>query len=377
MATKKTTAEVAPPEEGNGLPAPVAMAPVIPAADLGQGTRVEMSRAVAEVQAMVIVAQARPRNIREATDDMLRTCQMEEMAEQAFYRYPRGKDDQGRTNYVTGPTVQLMRAIMGCWGNCQSGIGELRRFDPAGGKPGMSEMQAWAWDLQKNFRTSTSFFATWRRDTKYGVVELDADRDVYDNNANLGSRRERTMIEHVLPPWYVEQAKRTCQQTLVGKPEEFNGRVDEVIALFAEMGVTKDMLEQRRGAPRPVWRAVDLGGLKVMYNMLLRGEVTVEEEFPEARKGGRKGSAAATLAEAKAAGDQGDAVGGAPERSGGEPPGDGEPRLPAGEREAVPAERAKADRPAPRRQRPRQQDAEPRSAAEAWDQAAPLGGDEG
>lgn len=104
---------------------------------IGQGTAVEQSRAAAEVQAAVVVAQQCPRNIQQAVAEMRESCRQPYLAERAFYRYGRG----GST--VTGPSVHLARELARCWGNIQYGLVELRRDD----EYGQSEMQAFAWDV--------------------------------------------------------------------------------------------------------------------------------------------------------------------------------------------------------------------------------------
>src|SRR5687767_8078344 len=102
---------------------------------IGQATAVEQARAVAEVQAAVIVAQKVPRDIAAVVAAMRESCDQPGLADRAFYKYPRGGQS------VSGPSVHLARELARCFGNCQYGIIELRRDDL--GK--YSEMQAWAW----------------------------------------------------------------------------------------------------------------------------------------------------------------------------------------------------------------------------------------
>src|SRR5512139_3483261 len=87
---------------------------------IGQATAIEQSRAAAEVEAAVVVAQRVPRVVANAVDQMRQSCQQKRLAERAFYRYPRG----GQT--VTGASVHLARELARCWGNIQYGISELR-----------------------------------------------------------------------------------------------------------------------------------------------------------------------------------------------------------------------------------------------------------
>jgi hypothetical protein len=240
-------------------------------ARVGQATAVEQSRAVAEVQAAVVVAQQCPRNVQGALAEMRESCKQQRLAERAFYRYPRA----GAT--VTGPSIHLARELARCWGNVQHGAAEMRRDDDAG----QSEMLAFAWDVQTNTRSSSTFIVPHKRDTRDGVKQLVDMRDIYENNANQGARRLREAIFSVLPPWFVEEAKDLCNRTLAdggGKP--FAQRVADAVASFGSIGITLDQLEQKLTRPSASWTDHDLAQLAVTYRSVQRGEVTRDEEFP-------------------------------------------------------------------------------------------------
>jgi hypothetical protein len=242
---------------------------------VGQGTAVEQSRAAAEVQAAVVVAQQCPRNLQAAIAEMRQSCQQTTLADRAFYRYSRGKN-----NTVTGPSVHLARELARCWGNVQYGLVELRRDDLYG----QSEMQAFAWDVQTNSRNSSTFIVPHRRDTRDGSRQLTDMRDIYENNANNGARRVREAIFAILPPWFVEEAKDICNQTLKhggGKPLE--QRIADAIRLFGDMGITVDQIETKLGRPSDKWIEHDVAQLGVIYKSIQRGEVTAEDEFPPER----------------------------------------------------------------------------------------------
>lgn len=241
---------------------------------IGQGTAVEQSRAVAEVQAAVLVAQQCPRQIPTAINQMRQSCQQEALANRAFFRYSRG----GST--VTGASVHLARELARCWGNVQYGLVELRRDD----EYGQSEMQAFAWDVETNSRNSSTFIVPHRRDTKNGPKQLTDMRDIYESNANNGARRVREAIFAILPPWFVEEAKSLCTNTIEkggGKPLE--RRIADAIALFGDLGVSVDQIETKLGRLSAKWLEHDVAQLVVVYQSLKRGEVTVDEEFPPQR----------------------------------------------------------------------------------------------
>ncbi|MFC4912551.1 hypothetical protein [Actinomadura gamaensis] len=246
--------------------------PTVPSPSrIGQGTAVEQSRAAAEVLAAVEVAQRFPRDPAVARAQMIDSCAQYGLAERAFFRFPRAD------GVVTGPSVHLARELARCWGHIQYGLIELRRDD----EYGQSEMQAWAWDVQTNARVSTTFVVPHKRDTKRGVKDLTDLRDIYENNSNHGARRVREMIFAVLPPWFTEEAKQLCQQTLNnggGKP--IVQRVTEAVQGFDRLGVTVEQLERRTGRSKAQWDGHDVAKLGVIFQSLQRGEIRVEDEFP-------------------------------------------------------------------------------------------------
>ncbi|WP_234343425.1 hypothetical protein [Streptomyces sp. NRRL F-5123] len=250
------------------------MTPAAAPARVGQGTAVEQSRAVAEVQAAIVVAQQCPRNITSAIAEMQQVCKRRALAEKAFYSFPRA----GST--VSGPTVQLARELARCWGNMQYGLIEMRRDD----EYGESEMQAFAWDVEKNSRVSSTFIVPHRRDTKTGPTKLTDMRDIYESNANNGARRVREQIFAVLPGWFVDEAIDTCRKTLAdGGGVPLPQRVSQAVQAFEGIGVHVDRIETRVGRPSGKWTEHDLTELQILFRSINQREVTVDEAFPQPR----------------------------------------------------------------------------------------------
>lgn len=233
-----------------------------------QTTAVEQARAVAEVQAAVVVAQQCPRDVDRAEGEMVSACGRTALADRAFYRVP---------NRGQGPSVHLARELARIWGNFQYGVVELRRDDAAG----MSEIQAFAWDVQTNVRSVRTFQVPHQR-MKNGKREALVDLgDVYLNNQNIGARAVRECIFTALPTWFVEAAEARCRETLRngdGKP--LKERIDDAVAAFGTtFGVRQAQLEDKLGRKRGQWDAGDVASLSVLFQSLQRGEVAVEEEF--------------------------------------------------------------------------------------------------
>src|SRR5690606_26594542 len=202
---------------------------------------------------------------------------------------------------ITGASVHLARELARVWGNVQYGLVEMRRDD----EYGQSEMQAFAWDVQTNSRNSSTFIVPHRRDTKNGPKQLTDMRDIYETNANNGARRVRAAIFAILPPWFVEEAKELCNQTLRdggGKP--LAQRVADAIKTFEGIGITADRIENRLDRLSTKWTEHDVAQLIVIYKSTQRGEVTTEDEFPAPRVSaheltGRKADKPATTTHAQ------------------------------------------------------------------------------
>jgi hypothetical protein len=240
---------------------------------VSQATQVEQARAVAEVQAAVIVAQQVPRQMPAVMAAMEEACSQKALADRAFFRFPRGGTS------ITGPSIHLARELARVFGNIQYGIHELRRDDVGR----YSEMQAWAWDVQTNTRTNTTFVVPHKRDKRGGPEVLTELRDIYESNANQGARRVREMIFAILPSWFTERAKSLCMQTLEdggGKPVA--QRVADAVKAFEALGVKPQRLEQRFGTSSS-WGPLDLAQLEVVHTSLRQGTVSIDEEFPPLR----------------------------------------------------------------------------------------------
>lgn len=251
-------------------------APQLPAPTrVGQGTAVEQTRAVAEVHAAIVVARQCPRDMVTAQAEMKMSCNKQALAKKAFYRYSRGD------GMITGASVHLARELARCFGNIQHGIVELLRDDVHG----QSEMQAWAWDVERNTRSSNTFIVPHKRDTKTGVKVLTDLRDVYENNTNMASRRLREAIFSILPPWFVEDAKTLCRETIEKgvDGQTLPQRIAEALAAYERGGIVRAQLEIKVGRPTSEWIAQDVADLEVIYESLRRGETSKNEEFPPAQ----------------------------------------------------------------------------------------------
>jgi hypothetical protein len=272
-----TEQEVAvPTQPDGGVQAPAVMLTARPETP-PHATAVESARVMAEVQAAVVLAKQFPRSISKAIKDRGEVCERPRMAERAFYRYSRGGSQ------ITGPTIDLARALAQVWGNITYGLIEVERnrVDHT------STMQAFAWDLETNVRPSTTFHVPWVRNSAGQFVPLVDPRDIYENNAATGARRVREMILGVIPAWFSDEAQDQCRETLAkgqGDRPLPQRRADMAGAFETRFGVTRRQLEEKLARSLDDMTAYDLVTLGVVFRSLERGETTVGEEFPVAAR---------------------------------------------------------------------------------------------
>ena len=105
----------------------------------------DSQRAVAEVQAALVIAKQFPRNMNEAYDRIMNACQRPSLAQSSVYSYARGGTS------ITGPSIRLAEALAQNWGNIQFGIRELSAEN------GESTVEAFAWDVETNSRQTKVF----------------------------------------------------------------------------------------------------------------------------------------------------------------------------------------------------------------------------
>ena len=206
---------------------------VAPTAALGVLSSSEQQRAIAEVQASMILARANPRDPIRAMDLIRQDCTRPTLAERALYTYARGGTD------VTGPSIRLAECLAQRWGNIAYGTRELEQHDDD------SLMQAYAWDLETNVKREMIFTVPHVRDTKKGKVALTDSRDVYEITANMGARRLRACLLGLIPGDVVEEAVGQVEVTLKTKADVTPERVARMLETFAAFGVTKEQIEKR------------------------------------------------------------------------------------------------------------------------------------
>lgn len=239
----------------------------VAAAPTGALAQAAAQREVAEVQAAMVIAKKFPRDPIAAMDRILQSCARPTLAEAAFYQYSRGGSD------ISGASIRLLEEVCRGWGNIACGVTELARHD------GYSECEAYAVDLETNFRDGKKFQVRHWRDTKSGGYKIKDERDIYELIANMGARRKRACMEAIVPGDVLEAAKKQCEVTLKTKAEVTPERLQSLLDKFADHGVTKEMIEKRIQRRIDAMTPALLVQLGRIFNSLKDGMSTPAEWF--------------------------------------------------------------------------------------------------
>lgn len=235
----------------------------------------ETQRAIAEVQAAIVLAKQFPRDKVIATDRILNECTRETLAEAATYSYTKGGQE------VSGPSIRLAEVLAANWGNFTYGWKEVARREVNG--VGVSEIIAFAWDYETNVRTTREFNVRHYRDTKKGGYHIKDERDIYELCANQAARRMRSCVLNIIPGDVVEAAERQCELTLTSKEIITPEKIAALVGAFEKLGVSKVQIEKRIG------RKLDSDSLKgsgavmmslrKIYNGIKEGMSSPDEFF--------------------------------------------------------------------------------------------------
>ena len=233
-----------------------------------QGDRAAVARATQEIQAALVIAKRFPRDEIKVKAKILQACKRRELAEVAEYEYSRGGTK------ITGPTIDLLRAIANRWGNLRFGWTEVER------REGQSSVRAFSWDMETNGQAERTFTVKHWRDTSSGGYAIKDERDLYELLANAASRRVRATLEEVIDSDIVTAAIDQCRETLrTGEVTPLADRMVVMVAAFSEFGVTQDDIERRLGNKLDGVSENQLASLRRVFKSLKDGVGKKEDYF--------------------------------------------------------------------------------------------------
>lgn len=235
---------------------------------------IESERAIAEAQGKLVIAKRFPRDQARAYAAIIDACKRPGLAEEACYSFPRG----GQT--VSGPSIRLAEMLAANWGNIDYGIRELSR------KEGVSEMEAYCWDLETNTMSSQKFTVRHIRDTRGGGVKLTEERDIYELTANMGGRRLRARVLAILPADLIQAAVDECGRTLAGGNDlPIADRVRNMLTAFKTLGIQPALVEKRLGHGLDTVTGEELADLRKIHNSIRDGVSKINDWFGDKPSG--------------------------------------------------------------------------------------------
>lgn len=238
---------------------------------------IEQERAVAEAQGKIAVAKKFRRNLAESTVEFLDACKSPEFAGKAFYSVP---------NRGSGESIRFAEEAARCYGNFEFGHRELSRSE------GKSEVEVYAWDVERNNFSRRQITVMHVLDTKNGPKALRDQADIDNKIANVASKQVRSRILALLPKALVAAGITECKKTLAGGNEKpVSQRIIDMTVAFSKVGVTSAMLETHLGHKLDQTTIDELADLAGIFNAIKDG--TKASEFFGGDKEAESNTAAA------------------------------------------------------------------------------------
>ena len=233
---------------------------------------VEQSRAVAEVQACLVLARSNPRNEVLAEKKILNACKRQGLAEGASYSFRRGSE------VVTGPSIRLAEVLARYWGNINYGFREIGRGSD------YSEIEAFCHDFETNVKVSRTFQIKHWRDKNGGGAALTAERDKYEHVASHAQRRVRACLLEIIPGDIVEMAEEACKATLVQSIGNIDDKIKQILEGFAKLNVTQSQIEAYMQRPIRSIVPADVVMLQRIFRSIRDGIASVAEFFEDGKE---------------------------------------------------------------------------------------------
>jgi hypothetical protein len=198
------------------------------------------SRELAEIQTKYLMARKFPRDEAAARAKIAKAFTNLRLAEVASYEYARGGSS------ISGLSIEAAQSTATLWGNCDFGWAEVARTIGEDGIR-LSEIRAYATDLETGTTRSLQFVVRHWRDTRQGGYALTDERDVYELCANMAQRRVRACILAILPRDLRDDVDDQAASTLASNVDRSPEAMAKLLDSFARLGVTRDAIEEKIG----------------------------------------------------------------------------------------------------------------------------------
>ena len=260
--------------------------------EMDMGTEIAKAEQQSEIMFAIMGAKKFPRNEIQCNNQLLAVCDMEEFAGGAYYSFPRGKyqdekTGEWKTNIVSGASIKMAREAFRIYGNLRVGFFITHDNEDNRG------IVAWAWDMEKNNRMSSSdyFSKMIKRD---GKMETANERDLREMTARRASILLRNCILSLLPGYMTDKFVAICKRTAAGgEKTDLKERIVMMQNAFLEIGISSTAIGNYLGKPITACTREDLGNLRGIHESLKDGMIQPNERQemfgdplpPEQRRG--------------------------------------------------------------------------------------------
>lgn len=251
-------------------------------------TQALIAKATADTQSRFIMAMRNPRNMLQVRQDVMLECKRPGFAEAAIYKLPRGGKE------IRGLTIRFAEVAMRCFGNMSCEAQTL--YDS---------------DEERLVRVTTIDYetnATWQRDitikktkevkqlkngerairsrpNSFGdIVHLVAatDDDMRMKEGAEISRAARTAILRLVPGHIQDEAEELCEQLIVADAKtrlekDPDGEKNRMLDAFATLSVSAVDVEVLLGHKLDRISPAELADLKLTFQAIRAGEISVQE----------------------------------------------------------------------------------------------------
>lgn len=238
-----------------------------------------------EIQAAILLSKKFPRDEGQAQKNLLGICDLTIFAEGAYYSFPRGRKldeatGQWKQNIVSGPSIRMAREAARIYGNFRYGFVITHEDDDG------RQIVAYAWDVEKNNRTTSSDYFKKLIQRRVGtgsdattIPVTPDERELRELTNRRASILMRNCILSLMPSYFVDNAVLICKKTVAGGGEKSDllERIEKMKTAFAQLGVSILQIESYVRKPLLEFSAEDLGELRGIYESLVEGVISPQE----------------------------------------------------------------------------------------------------
>lgn len=238
-----------------------------------------------EIHAAILLAKKFPRDEGHAQKELLGICDQTIFAEGAYYSFPRGRKldeatGQWKQNIVSGPSIRMARESARIYGNFRYGFVITHEDDDG------RQIVAYAWDVEKNNRTTSSDYFKKLIQRRVGtgndattIPVTPDERELRELTNRRASILMRNCILSLMPSYFVDNAVLICKKTVAGggNKSDLQERVEKMKSAFATLGVSIAQVEFYLRKPLVEFSKEDLGELRGIYESLVEGVISPQE----------------------------------------------------------------------------------------------------